>query len=345
LLVSLKSLPHLLVNTVFHAVLFLSAGAGLAQAQDTATPNSTSPPNSINPLSPSTQAALELVNRGLRYEHAEGVVRDLGLAHDNYCLAARMNFAEGFIRLGWMYANGRGVSRNDAIASAMFQRAAGLGDEMGKRLSEMIRADKEELPSCLTASQFASKPIIAATPATTVDSRVNSKLPLLPQLPRVTSFASLTTTEKGKFATLVSSMAKEFKLDPRLVLAVMKAESNYDPLARSPKGAQGLMQLIPETAERFGVKDSTEPNDNIRGGMAYLKWLLSFFRGNVVLTLAAYNAGEKTIERFNGVPPYPETMAYVQRIRSVYPVDFHSFDERAAAYRSDRNEKQRSSKR
>jgi soluble lytic murein transglycosylase-like protein len=119
-------------------------------------------------------------------------------------------------------------------------------------------------------------------------------------------------------------------------MAVMRAESNFDPLARSSKGAQGLMQLIPETAERFAVKDITDPLENIRGGMAYLKWLLSFFRGDVVLSLAAYNAGEKTIEKFGGVPPYTETMAYVQRIRSAYPVDFHPYDERAASFRTNR---------
>jgi Transglycosylase SLT domain len=327
----LKLPSNFFVRTLFSVLLLASMGEGMAQTQ-AATPDQTS----VSPLSANAQAALDFVNRGLRYEHAEGVVRDLPIAHDSYCMAARMNFAEGFIRLGWMYANGRGVARNDAIASSLFQRAATLGDEMGKRLSEMIRSDRDELPACLTANQFAIKPGIAATPSAASDLRANAKLPSLPQLPKNTSFASLSAAEKGKFATLVSTMAKDFKLDPRLVLAVMKAESNYDPLARSPKGAQGLMQLIPETAERFGVKDSTEPSDNIRGGMAYLKWLLSFFRGNVVLTLAAYNAGEKTIEKFNGVPPYPETMAYVQRIRSVYPVDFHSFDERAAAYRPDK---------
>jgi Transglycosylase SLT domain len=325
LLVFLKSPLNFIVRTSFIIAFALSGHICIAQAQD-------QPQAAV--LSASQQTALDLVNRGLKYEHAEGVVRDLGLAHDNYCMAARMNFSEGFIRLGWMYANGRGVPRNDAISSTLFQKAATLGDEMGKRLSEMIRSDREELPVCLTVNQLVLKPNVNGP--NPVDARVSSKLLPLPQLPKASSFGNLSAAEKGKFASLVSSMAKDFKLDPRLVLAVMKAESNYDPLARSPKGAQGLMQLIPETAERFGVKDSNEPNDNIRGGMAYLKWLLSFFRGNVVLALAAYNAGEKTIEKFNGVPPYPETMAYVQRIRSVYPVDFHSFDERAAAYRSDR---------
>jgi hypothetical protein len=287
-------------------------------------------------LSAKQKAALEHLKNGLRHEHAEGVVRDLTLAHDSYCVAARMDSSEGFIRLGWMYANGRGVNRNDAIANSLFQKAAFLGDEMGKRLAEMIRSDREELPSCLSSN----KPILSAAsgksgPENPPNSPLSS-LPALPKLPKAAAFSDLSVAERGKFSVLVSNLAKEFKLDPRLVLAVMRAESNYDPLARSPKGAQGLMQLIPETADRFGVKDSNDPAENIRGGMSYLKWLLSLFRGNVVLSLAAYNAGEKTVEKFNGVPPYPETMAYVQRIRSIYPIDFHGFDERAAAYRNDR---------
>jgi Transglycosylase SLT domain/Sel1 repeat len=282
---------------------------------------------------PISAVAAEHVKNGLRYEHAEGVIRDLLLAHDSYCTAAKMESAEGLIRLGWMYANGRGVPRNDTMANSLFKKAAALGDEMGKRLAEMIRSDQEEFPACLTSNQVTVKSDPAHQRSETTSA---VKLPALPNLPKPAAFSELSLADKGKFSALVSSMAKDFKLDPRLVLAVMRAESNYDPLARSPKGAQGLMQLIPETAERFGIKDSNDPSENIRGGMSYLKWLLSFFRGNVVLALAAYNAGEKTIERYNGVPPYPETMAYVQRIRSIYPFDYHTYDERAAAYRTDK---------
>jgi soluble lytic murein transglycosylase-like protein len=287
--------------------------------------------------------AADLVKNGLRYEHAEGVIRDFTLAHEAYCMAARMDSSEALIRLGWMYANGRGVPRSDSIASSLFQKAAGLGDEMGQRLADMIRTDSVEFPECLISTKptanVASAKLANKTPGPPELQPSQTALPKLPKFPIPGAFSDLSVQEKGKFAALVSTMAKEFKLDPRLVLAVMRAESNYDPLARSPKGAQGLMQLIPETAERFGVKDSTEPSENIRGGMSYLKWLLSFFKGNVVLSLAAYNAGEKTIEKFNGVPPYPETMAYVQRIRSIYPADFHAFDERAAAYRNDKKKR------
>jgi hypothetical protein len=108
----------------------------------------------------------------------------------------------------------------------------------------------------------------------------------------------------------------------------MRAESNFNPLARSHRNAQGLMQLIPETAERFAVADAFDPIQNVRGGVRYLRWLLSYFRGDVVLTLAAYNAGEGAVDRFRGVPPYAETMAYVARIRALYPHDRHPYDAR-----------------
>jgi soluble lytic murein transglycosylase-like protein len=112
----------------------------------------------------------------------------------------------------------------------------------------------------------------------------------------------------------VTLVAPEFRLQPHLVLAVMATESNFDPFAVSPKNAQGLMQLIPDTASRFQVRRITDPVENIRGGMAYLRWLLAYFEGDLTLVLAAYNAGERAVERWRGVPPYAETQAYVRRI-------------------------------
>jgi hypothetical protein len=275
-------------------------------------------------LSPSDQKALSFVETGLKYEHGEGVGRDYALAQDAYCSAAKLNFADGYVRLGWMYANGRGVPRNDVIAGTLFKKASALGSDVASRLSEMIKTDEDLLPSCLSlGSKQASAAQLGNLPA----------LPSLPKLAKVANFSALTPADRLSYAATVVGLAQEYRLDPRLVLAVMRAESNYDPLAKSNKGAQGLMQLIPETAERFGLTDITDPAQNIKGGMAYLKWLLSLFKGDVVLSLAAYNAGEKTVEKFNGVPPYPETMAYVQKIRSVYPLDFHAFDERAASFR------------
>jgi soluble lytic murein transglycosylase-like protein len=93
----------------------------------------------------------------------------------------------------------------------------------------------------------------------------------------------------------------------------------------------GLMQLIPGTAERFNVRNAYDTTQNLRGGMRYLRWLLSYYRGNVVYALAAYNAGEKRVDRFQGVPPFPETRDYVRRVIRLYGSVRHSFDETLTA--------------
>jgi soluble lytic murein transglycosylase-like protein len=113
-------------------------------------------------------------------------------------------------------------------------------------------------------------------------------------------------------------IAPEYELDPELVLAVIGVESTFDPNARSTKNARGLMQLLPATARRFGVRNIRDPIENLRGGMAYLGWLMARFDGDVELVLAAYNAGEGAVRRFGGIPPYRETRAYVRRVLRSY---------------------------
>jgi hypothetical protein len=102
-----------------------------------------------------------------------------------------------------------------------------------------------------------------------------------------------------------------------LVKAVIQVESEFDPLAVSSKGAQGLMQLMPFTARRFGVADAFEPRQNIFGGVQYLRVLLDQFRGDVDLALAAYNAGENAVLRHGGIPPYKETRGYVRKVHDL----------------------------
>jgi hypothetical protein len=118
--------------------------------------------------------------------------------------------------------------------------------------------------------------------------------------------------------SLVLQMAPKHQIDPGLVMAVIAVESNFQVRAVSPKQAQGLMQLIPETADRFGVRDPFDPKQNIRGGIQYLRWLLNHFAGDLTLALAGYNAGEKAVERHAGVPPYPETQRYVRLVTQRY---------------------------
>lgn len=122
----------------------------------------------------------------------------------------------------------------------------------------------------------------------------------------------------GQFSSLVSEKADKYRLDPDLLMAVIKTESDFNPYAVSPKGAMGLMQLMPGTASRLGVKDSFDPAQNIDGGSRYLRYLLDYFNGSVSLALAAYNAGENAVTRWQNIPPYKETQQYVRKIMSDY---------------------------
>jgi soluble lytic murein transglycosylase-like protein len=117
------------------------------------------------------------------------------------------------------------------------------------------------------------------------------------------------------FSTTVERIAAEQALPPELIHSVIHEESNYNPFAVSPKGALGIMQLVPETARRFGVANAFDVVDNIRGGARYLKYLLDLYHGDYPLALAAYNAGEAAVARHGGVPPYPETRNYVRAVR------------------------------
>ncbi len=112
--------------------------------------------------------------------------------------------------------------------------------------------------------------------------------------------------------------AERYGIDPKLVRAVIYVESGEDPKAVSPKGAEGLMQLMPGTAKELGVGNAFRPRENVQGGVGYLASLLERFDGSLELALAAYNAGPGAVERHGGIPPYPETRAYVKRVLEIY---------------------------
>jgi hypothetical protein len=236
-------------------------------------------------------AALRL--DAVAYEHGNGQLRDGLRAAALYCQAAKLGDAASQFDLGWMYANGRGVQRDDALAAYFFQTAAAQGLPQAIAMLKRVGEPGAEIPECMR------DPVVVVEAAPT---------------PLVEKPIELPITAPRPILDLVTKLASQYQVPPRLVLAVIAAESNFDRLAVSPKNAQGLMQLIPETAQRFGVKNAFDPAQNVRGGIAYLRWLLAYFEGDVALVAAAYNAGERAVERHLGVPPFLETRAYVRRI-------------------------------
>jgi len=144
---------------------------------------------------------------------------------------------------------------------------------------------------------------------------VEQRVTEAPVAPRVVSPVVVATETKAPPATgideAIEQIAAQVSLPSQVIHSVIKVESNYDPFAISPKGAQGLMQLIPSTARRFGVSNVFNPAENIQGGSKYLKYLLNLFEGNYALALAAYNAGEEAVARYGSVPPFPETRNYL----------------------------------
>src|SRR5262245_1277382 len=241
-------------------------------------------------------AARDSVARGIAYEHGEGVSKDSQLAASLYCKAARAGDSEGQFRLGWMYANGRGVPRDDAIAASLFARAAARGHDYAQRMLRFVGDARDRLPPCMRAASLEEGPL-ANLPA-----------------------------HKRELGGLAFRLAPSYGIRPQLALAVIATESSFEPTARSPKDARGLMQLMPGTARRFGVANAFDPNENVRGGLAYLQWLLSYYQGRVVLVAAAYNAGEGAVDRYRGMPPYPETRAYVRKILHIFRSDEHPYD-------------------
>lgn len=276
------------------------------------------------PQAPKVDVLRDLVQRGQIAETGLGQPKNLNHAFSLYCEAASAGYPDALVRMGLMYAEGNGVEKSADAAGTLFGRAARFGSSLGADLAKRYPANRELLPQCLKGTIVergtAERPATAAELAAAVqklDSGVIVRNPII-------------GAARAKLVESVIAEARTFRLDPRLVLAVMATESGFDPNAKSQKNALGLMQLIPETAERFAVRNVLDPIDNMRGGMAYLRWLLSYFRGDVTLTLAAYNAGEGAVDKYNGVPPFTETLAYVQRIRAVYPHDRHPYDPAAA---------------
>ena len=174
-----------------------------------------------------------------------------------------------------------------------------------RRITSVVRADPRS--GKLVRSVIVTPRTVAERPvtATVVEPRVVTPAP-----------AAAPTPEPPKgIDEAVDRIAGQQSLPPELLHSVIKVESNYNPHAISSKGALGLMQLIPATARRFGVGDVFNPVENIEGGAKYLRYLLDLYNGNYGLALAAYNAGEGAVQKYGGVPPYPETMNYLVLVK------------------------------
>ncbi len=230
------------------------------------------------------------------YEHGEGIAKDPEKAIQWYCKAAVKGSSDAQTNLAWMFLNARGVEKNEALAVRWFKAAAKSGDQYAQQM--LSRLDEN-----LQTSQT----ICVVLPTPYWETRKCSK-------------------SCRKVVKAVNDIAPGYNMEPRLILALIQQESNFKSKALSHKGAMGLMQLIPATAKRFGVKNAWDIKQNISGGTRYLAWLLKEYQGNVAFALAGYNAGENAVKRYNGIPPYKETQKYVKRIMKVYGKTYHPYE-------------------
>ena len=233
-----------------------------------------------------------------------------------YCEAARYGSAEAVYRLGMLYAFGRGVPANKDYAANLFGIASVNGHVEAQKMLETIEIKTNDTPPCV---------VDAVGPERAPEHTQDKALAKI-ESPAIDAYIASLPNSKRWVVDLVETIADWHKVDSKLVLSIITAESNFKVAAASNKEAQGLMQLIPATAERFNVKNAFNASQNIKGGVKYLRWLLSYFRGDVALTVAAYNAGEGAVDKYHGVPPYAETKAYVKKVMALYQSPHHDFD-------------------
>jgi soluble lytic murein transglycosylase-like protein len=239
-------------------------------------------------------------------------------AADMYCQASRYGSAEAIYRLGMLYAFGRGVPENRDYAANLFGIASTHGHYEAQQMLETIQIKTSATPPCV---------LDAIAP----EKGLPSGATLVKETPEIDQYIANLPKNKRWVLRLVNTISKWYKVDEKLVLSIISVESNFDNVATSNKEAQGLMQLIPDTAERFNVKNAYNASQNIKGGVAYLRWLLAYFKGDVALTIAAYNAGEGAVNKYKGIPPFAETKLYVTKVQARYPFKTHIYDAQITA--------------
>jgi soluble lytic murein transglycosylase-like protein len=212
------------------------------------------------------------------------------------CRRARLGDAESQYELAWYFTHSRGAERRDDWAHYLFFAASTKGHEEARKMLLAVPWPQADVPDCVR------------------------------QLPAPSTLPVVALRAPPHIERLVHQMAPQFQVHPRLALSIIAVESNFNAAALSTKNAMGLMQLIPATARRFGVRNAFDAQQNIRGGMAYLRWLLAYYQGDVRLVAAAYNAGEGAVDRHRGVPPYTETQEYVKRVVARFGNAPHPYD-------------------
>ncbi|NVZ08344.1 transglycosylase SLT domain-containing protein [Allochromatium humboldtianum] len=276
---------------------------------------SSSASTSDDPLNSNNPAVL--LDWGQRHFHGVRATQNIDRAVQFYCAAARLGNAEAQYRLGDIYARTLLGKRDEVLAAAwLLKAAAGQYSAAKTRLKDwdLSTTSFPADPDCVTREHMVARTLPSARP--TKPAKAPKPKPTAAPIPRL----ALDTPDRREIERLVRTLAPRHRLNPDVVLAVIQVESNFNPKAQSHKQAQGLMQLIPDTARRFGVADPWDARQNIDGGMAYLRWLLDHFNGDLRLALAGYNAGEQAVRRHGGVPPYKETQGYVRKIARVLGV-------------------------
>lgn len=259
-----------------------------------------------------------LVSLAFRTPNALGITT-YQQAYDYYCLQARdTEDANAQFAMGWLYSMGKGVDVNHDLAAFFFTLAGKRGHRdaaswLAKTPGNPALAD---LPACM------EKPVI---PVKSVEAPVQSGGETAASKEEVSVPSTPLSYPKGPIYRLVQKHAPSYDIEVDFAMAVIAVESGFDPNAKSAKNAQGLMQLMPETQARFNVKDAYNPEQNIKGGLSYLRWLLAYFRGDIELVLAAYNAGENNVLKYRGIPPFPETQSYIKRIARYYNKKQHRY--------------------
>lgn len=234
-----------------------------------------------------------LLEQAWAVEAGRNILPDQDLALALYLQAGQMGSGEAYFRAAQLMLRGNaGSARRERLAQAkcLLASASQLGHQRaGDWLAHLGGEDgadcEEHLASPVLYQRFDLDHYVAGLPMS-----------------------------QKRVVALIRRLAPVYAVDTRLALAVASVESNFNIHAVSPKNAMGVMQLIPETAERFNVRRPFDPEQNIRGGLAYLKWLGRYYTGDVIRVVAAYNAGEKAVDNYGGIPPYRETMAYVARV-------------------------------